>query len=70
MAAKLGANRRANYQIFVMKPDGSDVRLVANTEGRATAPVWSRDSRSIYFPNCRKVDLGTDCQIFVAPAPH
>ena len=62
------SNRRANYQIFTMKPDGSDVALVANTEGRATAPVWSRDGASIYFPVCRNVDLGHDCQIFVAPA--
>lgn len=63
------SNRRANYQIFVMRPDGSDVRLVANTEGRATAPVWSKDGKSIYFSICRKVDFGSDCQIFVAPAP-
>ena len=63
------SNRRANYQVFVMRPDGTDVRLVANTEGRATAPVWSRDGTSIYFPVCKKVDLGSDCQIFVAPAP-
>jgi TolB protein len=63
------SNRRANYQVYAMRPDGTDVRLVANTEGRATAPVWSRDGRSIYFPVCKKVDFGSDCQIFVAPAP-
>lgn len=63
------SNRRANYQVYVMKPDGTDVRLVANTEGRATAPVWSRDGRSIYFPICTKVDFGSGCEIFAAPAP-
>jgi TolB protein len=62
------SNRRSNYQVFTMKPDGSDVTLVANTDGRATAPVWSRDGASIYFSVCRNVDLGHDCQIFVAPA--
>ena len=54
-------------QIFVMNADGSEVQLVANTEGRATAPKWTRDGKSLYFPLCRKVDYGTDCQIFVAP---
>ncbi len=51
-----------------MNADGSDVHLVANTEGRATAPKWSPDGKSIYFPLSRKVDYGSDCQIFVAPA--
>ena len=64
------SNRRGNYQIFVMNPSGGDVRLVANTEGRATAPVWTKDGTSIYFPVCRKVDFGGDCQIFAAPAPQ
>ena len=52
-----------------MTADGSDVRLVANTEGSATAPKWTKDGGSIYFPVCRKVDFGGDCQIFAAPAP-
>ena len=63
------SNRYSSYQIFVMNADGSQVQLVANTEGRATAPKWSRDGKSIYFPLSRKVDYGSDCQIFVAPVP-
>jgi TolB protein len=63
------SNRRSSYQIYVMKPDGTGVTQVAHTEGRATAPVWSRDGATIYFPLCRNVDFGHDCQIFVAPAP-
>jgi TolB protein len=62
-------NRRGNYQVFVMTPSGGAVRLVANTEGRATAPVWTRDGASIYFPVCQRVAFGGDCQIFSAPAP-
>lgn len=60
------SNRRANYQIFVMNADGSNVRLVANTEGRATEPRWSPDGKSIYFTDCKKVDFGVDCEVFVA----
>jgi TolB protein len=60
------SNRNWNYQIFVMNQDGTGVRLVANTEGRATAPKWDRDGKTIYFPICKKVDFGTDCEIFVA----
>jgi TolB protein len=60
------SNRNANYQIFVMNQDGTGVRLLANTEGRATAPKWARDGRTIYFPICKKVDFGTDCEIFAA----
>jgi hypothetical protein len=32
--------------------------------------VWARDGRSIYFPVCRKVDAGVDCQVFVARDPE
>ena len=49
-----------------MKPDGTDVQLLANTEGRATAPQWGRDGVRIYFPICWNVDFGSDCEIFVA----
>jgi Tol biopolymer transport system component len=40
---------------------------VANTEGRATYPQWTRDGQSIYFSLCRNVDYGTGCEIMVAP---
>jgi TolB protein len=63
------SNRNSNYQIFVMNSDGSNVQLVANTEGRATEPRWSRDGSQIIFPICKKVDFGRDCQIYLAPAP-
>ncbi len=63
-----GSNRNANYQIFLMRPDGSDVRLLANTEGRATAPQWGRDGKRVYFPICKKVDFGGDCEIYVVRA--
>ena len=60
------SNRNSSYQIFTMKPDGTDVMLIANTEGRATAPQWGRDGLRIYFPICKNVDFAFDCEIFVA----
>ena len=53
------ANRNSSYQIFVMNSDGTNVKLVANTEGRATAPKWSPDGRTIYFTNCWKTGLSS-----------
>jgi TolB protein len=58
------SNRNANYQVFIMNADGTNVRLLANTEGRATAPQWGRDGARVYFPICKKVDFGSDCEIF------
>jgi TolB protein len=49
-----------------MNADGSGVRLIANTEGRATAPKWAPDGRTIYFPICWNAGYGRDCQIFAA----
>jgi Tol biopolymer transport system component len=48
--------------------DGSDVQLVANTEGRAAAPKWSPDGTTIYFTNCVSLDFGRGCEILVAKA--
>jgi TolB protein len=56
-------------QIFVMQPDGGDVRLVAPTRGRATAPKWSLDGRTVYFPVCRDEADGRGCEIFAAEVP-
>jgi len=42
---------------------------VANTEGRATAPKWSPDGKTIYFTNCWRTGRSAACEIFVAPAP-
>ncbi|HET7468566.1 MAG TPA: LpqB family beta-propeller domain-containing protein [Gemmatimonadales bacterium] len=49
-----------DYEIYVMKPDGSEVRRVARTSGRATAPKWGRDGRTLYFPICRR----EGCEIY------
>jgi Tol biopolymer transport system component len=46
--------------------EGNFVRLVANTEGRATEPRWSLDGKTIYFTDCKQVDWGVDGQVFSA----
>jgi hypothetical protein len=53
------ANRRNHgYQIFVMDADGGNVRLLANTEERATAVRRRRTGRrSISQTACRKSGL-------------
>jgi len=48
-----------------MDADGTSPRLVANTEGRGTAPRWSPDRKVIYFTNCVAKDYGADCEILM-----
>ncbi|ABF42933.1 WD40-like beta Propeller [Candidatus Koribacter versatilis Ellin345] len=64
------SNRRGNHEIFVMNADGSGVRKAANSEGRATSPKWSKDGKKLYFTNCKKVDLGIDCEIYAIDVPR
>jgi TolB protein len=52
-----------------MHADGSHVTLLANTEGRATAPRWSPDGARVYFTNCVAVDMAHDCHIYFVDAP-
>ena len=49
-----GNRGNAGYQIFLMNADGSNVRLLAATEGRGTAPKWAagRPNR-LSSPICR-----------------
>ena len=49
-----------------MDADGANPRLVANTEGRGTAPRWSTDGKVIYFTNCVAKDYGSDCEVLMA----
>lgn len=57
---------KGDYETYVMRPDGSDVRLVARTRGRATAPKWGMDGRTLYFPNCQRDEDGDNCEIYSA----
>src|SRR6476646_1734169 len=55
-----------NSEVFVANADGANPHLIANTEGRGTAPRWSPDGKTIYFTNCVEKDYGTDCEILMA----
>ena len=57
---------KGDYEIYLMKGDGSDVRLVARTTGRATAPKWGRDGKTLYFPICRRDETEGSCEIYTA----
>ena len=63
------SDRGGNQQIHVMTPDGENVRLVAATPDRGTAPQWSRDGADIFFPVCSRGPDGGGCEIYRAPAP-
>jgi TolB protein len=63
------SNRDGDYQIYVMRSDGSGVQLVAHSTGRATSPKWSVDGATLYFPICRRQDDGYNCEIYAATPP-
>ena len=67
VAEVLHRERYAGYQIFLMDADGSNVRLLANTEGRGTAPKWSANGRTVYFTICRRSQDYQGCDIFSVP---
>ena len=60
------SNRESAYQIYIMDENGGNVQLVANTDGRATAPVGRPIANPFIFIICRHVDYGSDCEVFTA----
>jgi len=52
----------------VMDADGKNVLPIVHDEGRATAPAWTPDGSSIYFPVCARKDGVAGCEIFSAKA--
>ena len=47
------SNRDGNYEIYSMRPDGSDVKRITNSPGVDTQPSWSYDRRQIAFASNR-----------------
>ena len=62
------SNRRGNHRIYVMDADGKNVLPIVHDEGRATAPTWTPDGKSIYFPICARKDGIAGCEIFSGKA--
>lgn len=53
-----GLRGRANYEIYVMRPDGSDVRRLTDYLAWDADPAWTTDSRTLYFGSDRGGDFG------------
>lgn len=62
-------NRNGAWQIFLVNPDGSNLRLLAATEGRGTSPKWTADGKMIFFTICRDSQERRGCDIYMAQVP-
>jgi dipeptidyl aminopeptidase/acylaminoacyl peptidase len=51
-------------ELWIMKPDGSDLRQVTSANHNDTAPVFSPDGKQIVFVSDRE---GAKSQLFVVP---
>lgn len=49
---------RPKLEIYVMRPDGSDVRRLTNDPAWDSNPTWAADSRTVYFTSDRSGDFG------------
>ena len=52
---RIAFNRLANgdFDIYTMRPDGTDVRQLTTTAGNDSHPAWSADSEHILFSSSR-----------------
>jgi Tol biopolymer transport system component len=58
------SNRTGTYQIYICKPDGSDIIQLTHSEGGNVTPVWSPDGRQIVFAS----DRDNDSEIYIMSA--
>ena len=47
------SNRTGNFQIYLMKPDGSDLTQLTDSKGDNLSPAWSADAQHIAFASTR-----------------
>jgi Tol biopolymer transport system component len=55
--------RNGDFEIYTVRPDGTDVRQLTTDQGTAGHPVWSPDGRSILFTSSR---MGWKDEVFLA----
>ena len=58
------SGRDRDWEIFVMNPDGSEVRQLTDNDGWDWSPAWSPDGKHIAFSS----DRDGDREIFVMNA--
>ena len=59
------SNRTGDWEIYTMKPDGTDLLRLTNTPGADVTPIWSPDGKSILFASERE---DPDSDIYVMNA--
>jgi Tol biopolymer transport system component len=52
------SDRTGNSEIYLMRPDGSDMHAVVTHPARDVSPSWSPDSRSVLFHSNRDGSIG------------
>jgi WD40-like Beta Propeller Repeat len=58
------SNRGGSFQIYVMNPEGGEVRQITSQSGENTQPSWSPDDREIAYTH----QEGLNYQVFVVSA--
>jgi TolB protein len=57
----------ADYQLFVMDPDGNNKHRLTDGKGYAGQPSWSPDGKTIAYVQGEKADAGTPKEIYLVP---
>ena len=58
-----------NFEIFTIRPDGSDLRRLTNSKGNDAHPVWSPDGEKIVFSSAR-MGFKDEALYTFAPQPY
>jgi hypothetical protein len=62
------SSRDGDFEIYTMRPDGSDVRQLTETSSDEAMPVWSPDGTSIAYASAGDEDDALTWEVFVMRA--